>query len=638
MCGILGAINFNDSPLATDKEGMLERMSRMSYRGPDAQDHWQHAKHPVSLGHLRLSIVDPRPEGTQPMHFETVNGTYTIIFNGEVYNYLDIRKDLEALGYVFDTGTDTEVILKAFAAWGDDCVQRFNGMFAIAIYNDQTRKLCLFRDRLGIKPVYYRMTENGIAFSSEVKALVDLEAERPPMNTALIHQYMEYGYVSGESTLHEGIKRLLPGHVITVENGSYDIRQYWKLNRPQKGQVEKRDVDHYVARFDEIFNDALSLRLRADVPVGVFLSGGLDSSAVVARAAKMLDQPVKTFSVRYDIGDYGDEYDESVYAKQVSDQFGTEHYTYTMTAADFERYIPEFVKTMDEPVTEAAALSLHYVSELAKDHVTVVLSGEGSDELFAGYDLYQYMEKLETIRKVLTPVGTKVAAAVARAIFPSGNKIRKYAELASMPFEKRYQGISVYDKSYQKTLYSPQFYRDRKENTFAEKIMTETVGQDLLNRMLEFDTRTWLVDDLLIKADRMSMASSLELRVPFLDYRMVEFAASLPPSLKVRGGEGKFILKKAMEPCLPDNIVYREKRGFPTPLARMFQGPLKNYVTRLFFSKEDRPLIVKNIINHDELKHLCDEHWEGRADHHRILWQLIVLEEWLRCHFPEGGK
>jgi asparagine synthase (glutamine-hydrolysing) len=639
MCGIIGAINLNSTPLNVSRQDLLDSMSKMPYRGPDAQDTWQHASHPVLLGHLRLSILDPRPEGTQPMHLETVNGTYSIIYNGEVYNYLEIKVELENLGYRFITGTDTEVVLASFAAWGDDCVHRFNGMFAIAIYNDKTRKLSLFRDRVGVKPLYYKRTENGVIFASEVKAIIDLESDTPPMNQALLHQYMEYGYVSGEDTLHDGIKRLLPGHSLTLKDGEMIGKRYWNLSnkRMMKNSTPTMSFPDAVLKGRELFKSALELRLRADVPVGVFLSGGLDSSAVVAQLAQMLDHPVKTFSVRYDIGDYGEQYDESVYAKQVAEKFGTEHHTYTMTAADFEKYIPEFVKTMDEPVTEAAALSLHYVSELAKEHVTVVLSGEGSDEIFGGYDLYQYMETLEKIRKIATPAGANLIGALARKMLPQGNKIRKYAELTAQPFEERYKGISVYDGSYQKQLYQEQFKLTHPGHDFAKKIMAETQGQDLLSRMLEFDTRTWLVDDLLIKADRMSMGSSLELRVPFLDYRMVEFAASLPSHYKIKNGEGKYILKEMMKGLVPDNIIHREKRGFPTPLALMFQGPLKDYVTRTLLGDMSLPLIAKELFHHSEIKRLCEEHWAGKEDHHRLLWQLLVLEEWMKLHYSNGA-
>jgi asparagine synthase (glutamine-hydrolysing) len=638
MCGIIGiATTLPLLPESIEKT-INERMDLMHYRGPDAQSTWRHKDDNVFFGHLRLSILDPRPEGTQPMHLQTVNGEYSIVFNGEVYNYKEIREELVTLGYKFSTGTDTEVILTAFAAWGDECVSKFNGMFAIAIYNDKQKKISFFRDRVGIKPLYYTINDGTIAFASEVKAIRNLLADTT-LNTAHVHTYMEHGYTNGAETMDKGILRLLPGYMATFDlgDGSFEVKNYWSLNRPLKNTPPKMTFENAVEHGRDLLEDAIRLRLRADVPLGVFLSGGLDSSAVVAMLSKQTDSQIKTFSVRYDIGEYGEEYDESVYAEQIARQFKTDHHTYTMTAEDFERYIPDFVSTMDEPVTEAAALSLHFVSELAKEHVTVVLSGEGSDELFAGYDLYQYMSKLETIRNCLTPVGTKIARAVANMIFPAGNKIRKYADLADKPFDERYRGISVYDGSYANILNSDFFKTFSAPTEYTRSIMEDTRGQDLVSRMLEFDTRTWLVDDLLIKADRMSMGSSLELRVPFLDYRVVEFAASLPTSYKIHKGEGKYLLKKMMEPMLPHNIIYREKRGFPTPLARMFMGPLRNYVQRVLVDKD--PLVVRNgIFNHPAIKSLCEQHWAGTHDHHRILWQLLVLEEWFQQNYPEGVR
>jgi asparagine synthase (glutamine-hydrolysing) len=635
MCGIIGAFNHSGVQLGITHDDIHQRMARMQYRGPDAQDTWNNSGGTVILGHLRLSILDPRPEGTQPMHYTDANGTYTIAYNGEVYNYLEIKEELIQKGYSFNTGTDTEVILKAFAAWGQCAVQRFNGMFAIAIYNDITDTMTLIRDRLGIKPVYYKINDESLIFASEVKAIRDL-GDTPTLYTPNIHSYMEYGYTTGEQTMDRGILRLMPGHILTLKSGEKPkVSCYWYLNRPQKNDIPSLSFDEAVKTGRELFADALKLRMRADVPVGVFLSGGLDSSAVVAMLSEQLDRPIQTFSVRYDIGAYGEEYDESVYAEQVSKQFGTEHHTFTMTAEDFEKYIPQFVSTMDEPVTEAAALSLHFVSELAKDHVTVVLSGEGSDELFAGYDLYQYMQKLEQIRTVLTPLGTSFISGILSKALPNGSKIKKYAQLASKPFEERYKGISVYDGSYATKINGPTLTSASVPKEHEQNIMQSTQGQDIVSRMLQFDTQTWLVDDLLIKADRMSMGSSLELRVPFLDYRMVEFAASLPTDYKIRQGEGKYILKKMMEGKLPDNIIYREKKGFPTPLARMFAGPLKDYVKRTFL--DVTPIIVKyELFLGEPIKELCEEHWAGTADHHRILWQLIVLEEWFKQNYPDG--
>lgn len=633
MCGIIGAVSLSSDPLNLSKSQVNSLMDSMDYRGPDSRDIWFNEDKRVVLGHLRLSILDPRPFGIQPMHRESVNGKYSISFNGEVFNFIEIRKELESLGYTFATDTDTEVILNAYMAWGAGCINKFNGMYGIAIYDHAIDRLFLVRDRVGIKPVYYNhdTVRGTLSFASEVKALRPIVEQDTTVDPHLLDQYMRFGYIPGEDTLNKGIKRLLPGHYLIAEKGEVNITKYWDLDYTSD---EKRSEDSYISELEQLLDSSLDLRLRADVPLGVFLSGGLDSSAVVALLAKKVDKPLKTFSVRYDFSEFGAEYDESVYAEQVSKLYNTEHKTITMTPDDFKRYIPEFVRTMDEPVTEAAALSLHFVSELAKEDVTVVLSGEGSDELFAGYDLYRYMQTIEKLRKLATPVGASVAAALGKAVLPPGNKILKYLEMASKPFSERYRGISIYDQVHRDSL-----YRDDYKNVLSQPANSDTEGfieslfakqkeHDLLSQMLYFDTKTWLVDDLLTKADRMSMGSSLELRVPFLDYRMVEFAASLPSKYKIEGSEGKSILKKLMSrESLPENIVYREKKGFPTPLKMMFMGPLKDFCGDTLLNPSAK---VNEYFNASYIERLCEEHWSGKVDHHRILWQLIVIEEWLK--------
>lgn len=630
MCGIMGEVTFGDATLS-DEKTFEKGMASMIYRGPDAQKMWCNDGVDVRMGHLRLSILDLRDEGAQPMHYKTANGKYTIVFNGEVYNYLEIRSELLSLGYTFNTGTDTEVILAAYNAYGEACLDKFNGMFAFVIYHHDSDEFFMARDRLGIKPFYYYIDDEKFIFGSEVKALRPLLPKKCDINGDALEQFMRYGYSTGEHTVEKGIYRLLPGHKMTLtRKGAPQLHchRWWHASRtPRVDESYNSELDARI-ELEKLLKSSLDLRLRADVPVGVFLSGGLDSSAVVAMLSEQLDSQIKTYSVRYDIDEYGEEYDESHYAQMVADQFNTDHHVYTMTANDFINYIPEFVRTMDEPVTEAAAISLHYVSELAKnDGVTVVLSGEGSDEILGGYELYQNMQKLESLRKLATPGGAKLASLLS-GVLPAGNKIRKYTDLAAMPFEQRYRGISVYDRAYHQTLYRNDSVIKASSNAeaYPMHLMQESRGHSMLSRMLDFDTRSWLVDDLLIKADRMSMGSSLELRVPFLDYRIVEFAAGLPDSLKIKNGECKYLLKKIMEERLPNEIVYREKRGFPTPLARMFKGPLLPYIeSSLLLS--DAP--VAQFFNMPEIQRLVFDHAAGKGDHHRIIWQLLVLNEWM---------
>lgn len=624
MCGIIGAFN-TEKKLNLSSSDFSDAMNTMSYRGPDAQAQWVSPKGNVHFAHLRLSIIDPSEFGNQPMLLDTANGLFSMVFNGEVYNYLEIRSELIKLGYNFTTNTDSEVVLTAYAAWGDSFLSKLNGMFSIAIYNSQKDELFLARDRLGIKPLYYSLTSDGIVFSSEIKALHKLQHENQEIDVSLIHQYMDYGYSSGEETLDKNIKRLLPGHSLKVCKSGVEFDKYWEVNFSNQSNKSLRE---YKEEFLEIFGNSLKMQLRADVPVGVFLSGGLDSSAVVAMISRIFpEMKIKTFSVRYDFGDYGEEYDESKYAEMVSKEFGTEHHTYTMTADDFKKYIPEYVRTMDEPVTEAAAISLHYLSEMTREHAIVVLSGEGSDEIFGGYELYKNMLTIERIRKAITPAGAKIFSSLANAFLPNGNKIKKYINMTAKPFEDRYRGISVYDQSYKDKLYRPEFKNAEKEEFFANEIMSKNKNNSTLSRMLEFDTKTWLVDDLLIKADRMSMHSSIELRVPFLDHLLVEFASKIPDRMKINNGNVKHILKEAVHNILPDEIINREKRGFPTPLAVMFKGPLREYVSEKICKTD---ALINNLFHHNVIKEIVEEHNSNKVDHHRLLWQLVVLEEWMQ--------
>lgn len=623
MCGIVGFVRCKQGDITGRVHAMRDSFP---YRGPDDKGCWVQPELGVALGHRRLSIIDPSPAGHQPMHDE-INGLI-IVFNGEIYNYIEVRKELQGLGHLFRTKTDTEVIIKAFLHWGEHCLHRFNGMFAFAIWQKKTQELFLARDRLGVKPLYYYEDNSGFYFASEVKAILRVLPKRPRLQEGLIDAYMSFGYVPGEDTLHAGIKRLLPGHCLTVNEKSSTLHQYWNLSFSQN---EDKGERYYLGKAQSLLDSAIELRLRSDVPLGIFLSGGLDSSAVVGSLAPKISEPLKTFSVAYD---FGDQFNEMPYARLVANKFQTEHYEIFITPDEFARFIPEYIRLMDEPVAEAAAISLYYVSKLAKEHVTVVLSGEGSDEIFAGYDLYKYMNILE---RYLNIVGEDIAqglANMATAILPLGNKIAKYLQLGSLPLEKRYKGISTYEERYKRGLYRTDFIENsvnatekHKITNFLQSLFVHTAKNDVLSRMLYFDTKSWLVDDLLIKADRMSMAASLELRVPFLDYRLVEFAATMPSHYKVRGHQGKYLLKRMMKDILPQEIIHRKKMGFPTPLKKMFEGALFDYAHDTLLASTAMCLAF---FHKETISLLLQEHRARQMDHHRIIWQLIVLENWLQ--------
>lgn len=626
MCGILGTLNFTN---AVDAERMAVMRSTMSYRGPDSNGLWVSDNGYCGLAHLRLSILDPTPAGHQPRVEES--GRFVISYNGEVYNYIEIRVELEQKGYTFESGTDTEVILQAYVEWGISCLSRFNGMFAIAIFDNETQELFLARDRLGIKPVYYYQGANELIFASETKAILKGLSVLPELNVELIDDYMSFGYIPGENTLHKGIKRLMPGHYAIVKNDQLTTTQWWDL---EFNNVEDKGFDYYVNESKALLESAIDLRLRSDVPLGIFLSGGIDSSAVVGLLADKVKEPLKTFSIAYD---FGKSFDETQYARMIAEKFGTDHHELKITPQQFADFIPEYIHLMDEPVTEAAAISLFFVSKLAKEKVTVALSGEGSDEIFAGYDLYQYMNVLEKYRNVVGQCGTEFFAGISNKVLGKSHKVSKYLNMATQPIEKRYKGMSTYPDAQKQALYRDDFSKRLHSvkaainyGEFSKQLFDNTKDNDQLSKMLYFDTKTWLVDDLLIKADRMSMATSVELRVPFLDYRLVEFAATIPSKHKIKKGEGKYPLKKMMEGILPNDIIYRKKMGFPTPLKLMFQNDLRDYAKDLLLSNKTK---LHQFFKVERIHQLIEEHNADKYDHHKILWQLVVLEEWLRKNY-----
>ncbi|MCB1740623.1 MAG: asparagine synthase (glutamine-hydrolyzing) [Gammaproteobacteria bacterium] len=617
MCGIAGIYNYKTGRPVERTD--LERMARsIVHRGPDAEGFYSAGE--VGLAHRRLSIIDPRA-GQQPMLDEHGN---VIIFNGEVYNYIELRRQLEG---PFRTDSDTEVILRGLAQRGVSALQGFIGMFTIAYWNGE--ELLLARDRLGIKPLYYALTDDGIVFGSEVKAMLASGQVRTRRNDAVLNAYFSTGFVPGEQTAFEGILKLPPGCVMRVGRHGVQIQPYWSLSYSESDISESEAR----ARFEDLLMDAIKLRLRSDVPLGVFLSGGLDSSSIVALLAPEVDRPLETFSVYYQMNGY----DETRYARQVAERYGTVHREIEVTADTFVDFLPDFIWHMDEPVTEAASISLYYVSKLARESVTVTLSGEGADEILAGYEIYRYMSLIEQYRHAPASVRNILDLMLRNA--PHA-KIRKYAELARWPLEQRYLGVS---------LCAPDILSDAGGSLLSESmrqtlrelpgyaqmiapLYQDTFGAAPLNRMLSLDTRTWLPDDILVKADKMSMATSIELRVPFLDHRLVEFCATLPVDFKRRGRDVKYLLRSIMRERLPADVLSREKMGFPTPLIHLFRGRLYDLMREIMAEPATRE---HGVFDPKAVLSLLEAHKNGQQ-HHIRLWQILVLELWQR-RFLDGG-
>jgi asparagine synthase (glutamine-hydrolysing) len=621
MCGLTGIYNFRS--LAPADRATVERMTRiLIHRGPD--DEGFYFKRAIGLGHRRLSILDLSERGRQPMC--TADGRFVITYNGEVYNYLELRKDLEAGGYVFQTETDTEVILALYAQKGSECLQFLNGMFAFAIWDAVERTLLLARDRIGIKPLYYAETADGIVFASEIKALLASQQLPPQVATENIDTYLSFGYVPGAATLFQGVRKVLPGQWLQISPEGIQCTSYWDLEYVPNLQ---RNPQETADELRELLLDAMRIHLRSDVPVGVFLSGGLDSSATVALLAEAGIHNLQTFSVAYPAGA---QYDETPFARLVADRFQTDHHVLYVDPNQFLDCIPHFIWYMDEPVAEAPAIAFYLIAKLLREHVTVALSGEGADELFAGYAVYRYMRWIEAYRKLPEGIRSRLDSLLLEPILNviGTEKMRKYFRLAHQPLNERYRGVSNYDPEYKEFLYTDDFSAALATNPILDPLAlyyAKTQRLDALTQMLYSDLNTWLVDDLLIKADRMTMAHSVELRVPFLDYRVIEYAATIPSNMKLRAGVVKWILKRAMKDRLPKEILTRKKMGFPTPLASMFQRDLSGYLRDLLLSPK---CLNRQYFKRQAVERLIEENTSRKKDHHRVLWQLVVLEEWHR--------
>jgi len=614
VCGIVGTFNFRS--LAPVDERSIERMTRLlAHRGPDAEG--LYVDGPVGLGHRRLSILDLSDRGRNPMF--TADGRYAIVYNGEVYNFLELRRDLERRGEVFRTDTDTEVLLRLYVRLGPACLDQLNGMFAFAIWDTVERTLFLARDRAGIKPLYYAETPDGVAFASEAKSLFCQDGVPRTVDPSALDACLTFGYTPGERTPFRGVKKLLPGWAMTVSTGGIRQSEYWDVRFDPN---ESRGVEQTAAELRELLTDAVKIQMRSDVPVGVFLSGGLDSSATVALLAASGFDRVKTFSVAYR---GGGRYDETRYARLVAEHFGTVHEVLYLDEARFGAFIPDYVWYMDEPVAEAAGISLFFIAQLLRQHVTVALSGEGSDELFGGYQIYRYMSWLERYRRMPRWCRERIVAPLLARI--GSRKLTKYMRLGARPLENRYTGVNQFDSL--APLYSSDLERATSmapEASLAE-LFARAPDSDALAQMLYVDFKSWLPDDLLIKADRMTMANAVELRVPFLDHRVVEYAATIPSGMKQCRGTVKWILKRALRGRLPRAILTRSKVGFPTPLARMFRGPLADYVQDLLLS---RRCLERGYFERSAIETVLQAHRAGAVDHHDTLWRLIVLEEWHR--------
>jgi asparagine synthase (glutamine-hydrolysing) len=635
MCGING-IAFSARSGRTVERSLLERMRDViTHRGPD--DEGIFIDGPVGLGHRRLSIVDVAA-GHQPMTIE--KGDLHITYNGEIYNHSELRPALEAKGHVYKTHCDTETILHLYEEHGASCLEQLRGMFAFAIWDQSKQELFIARDRLGVKPLYYLHADDGsLYFASEIKSLFAAGATVPQLNYPALPDYLANHATSGEETLFQGVKRLLPGHMLRWRNGNIEISRYWDVSFG-KVETNRRSDKDYIAEWSELFRTSVRLRLMADVPLGMFLSGGIDSSAIAAVMSGMVDEPIKTFSVAF----AEREANELKYARMVAEAYRTNHHEVTVSPEEFFAALPRLVWHEDEPLAHPSSVALYFVSLLASQHVKVVLTGEGSDELLAGYGRYRKTvlnlalgERFERI----TP--TSVRNVVRNGI--DGLATSRMKQKLSRSFLRvtpniesiYFDNFAVFPSSMQNELLSAETReRTGQVDPYSEvrRLLAETDAQSLLDRLLYADIKTYL-HELLMKQDQMSMATSIESRVPFLDHKLVEFTCSLPERLKLRGRTTKYILRESMKDVLPEPILSRSKMGFPVPIAAWFRGAYRSVIDEYVLS--DRAL-TRGIFNPDFVHQLVKRHQIGAENHDERLWALVNFEMWQRQFFDgEAG-
>ena len=621
MCGIAGIIITDRS---SAEEQWIRRMTnRIAHRGPDADGFYVSGE--AALGHRRLSIID-LATGGQPMTNE--DGNLWITYNGEVFNHADLRPELERAGHQYKSRSDTETVLHAYEQYGDQCVCRFRGMFAFAIWDQSGKRLFCARDRLGIKPFYYFWNGRLFAFASEIKALLEHPDISAQANEKLLPEYLAFGYNSGEETLFAGIRKLMPGHTLTLDCGSkpsLEIRPYWDSPCPR--EFESRTDKEWIAECRERLEDAVRTRLMSDVPLGMFLSGGVDSSAIAALMKRLTTGRVKTFAVGYSEADFS----ELSYARAVAERIGTEHHEVLVTMDDFFNALPKLVWHEDEPISWPSSVSLFFVARLAAEQVKVVLTGEGSDELFGGYARYRFYQLnqqwMNAYRGVPKGIRTGIRNILSTQPGLSASLRRKLghtvlgraANIESLYLDNFYCAFGADE---QKQLLTVHF--DNDPYAFFLKYWELVKRSPTLSRLLYADQKTYLVE-LLMKQDQMSMACSIESRVPFLDHHFVEFAASVPPHMKLRGGVGKYILKKAVEDLLPESIIYRKKVGFPTPIGTWL---LQDRARVLVDYLRDPDGILAAYVDPDYLDDLLGKHYRGVHDATDRIWRLLNLQVW----------
>ncbi len=623
MCGIAGVFHFDGT--VVDPEIVRHMTDVIAHRGPD--DEGTYVSGSVGLGHRRLAIIDLSPAGKQPISNE--NGTIWVTFNGEIYNFLDIRRELSKRGHRFQSMTDTEVIVHAYEEWGTECLKRFNGMFAFGLWDEQKRCLWLVRDRLGIKPLFYCHLPQCLLFGSEIKAILCYPKVERTIDYEALAYYLALNYTPAPHTLFGSIRQLLPGHYLMVDAvGQVQDVEYWDLTYCEEGN---RSEQSYLEEFSALLEDSIRLRLVSDVPFGVFLSGGADSSSVAYWMSRHMKEPVKTFS----IGFAESSFDELEYARLVAQTIQADQYE-RMVMADAATILPKIVWHAEEPTADSSMVAVYYLAQMAREQVTMALSGDGADEILAGYETYQayYLQRLYRLlpnwlhRRAIAPLIHALPVSDAKVSWDF--KLKRFVAGAELPPEDAHATWRmIFNAQAREQLLSPVSNSPGVKADVLDlyrAAFAQTNARHPLNRMLYVDTRLYLPNDMLVKVDRMTMAHGLEAREPFLDYRLVEFAASVPPRLKLKNlRHMKYLLKASMKGKLPGQILWRKKQGFNVPNAHWINKGLKPFVMEHLSTRRVQDM---GILDSKVLETILNHHFSGSADNSHQIWCLLTLSLW----------
>lgn len=625
MCGICGIVNYKGF---INKDAIIRMNQSLKHRGPDDEGTYinNQPKVSVGLGHKRLSIIDLSPAGRQPISNE--DNSIHLVINGEIYNYKILTEELKQKGHRFRSRSDSEVVVHLYEEYGQDLVKYLRGAFAFAIWDDKEKKLMLARDRVGKKPLAYSNIDGKFCFASELLPLVESNLVKKEINFESLHYYLSFGYIPAPISIYKGVFKLLPAHILILKEGKIESHCYWKLDYTKKLKIGLLDAEEELMRHLE---EAVKIRLHSDVPIGAFLSGGIDSSTVVALMSKLHNAKVKTFSIGFDEKDY----DELRHARRVAKLFNTDHHEF-IVKPDALDVLPELVERYGEPYADSSAIPTYYVSKKTREFVTVALNGDGGDESFAGYERYQAMYLAQIYNKIPNLLRDSITGIFLKLLPDSINpkdkyrRLRRFLENVSTPFYPRYlRWVCMLPETEKQKLYNDSFSKTVKRYDslcwLKDCLNASPNNMQLLDKLLLTDIKTNLANDLCVKMDIASMANSLETRSPLLDQEVMQFAASLPSNFKIRYFDKKYIFKKTVTKLIPIANIHRKKMGFGVPIGHWMRNELKSYVKGNLLSKK---ALSRDYFNKEALRDYVLEHTEAKKDHTSGLWTLLMLELW----------